>query len=131
MDLKYQESTINRPKGDRVIDAPYVIADLKKFRNQLKKEDAWENGDRNSITVYKSEGTTILLTCLKEDADLVDNKVEGLLTIQVLDGTVECMVHEDIVKVKKNQLIVLHEEIPISIRAKEESLLLLTTQNRK
>lgn len=129
MDLKYQESTINRPEGDRVIDAPYVVADLKKFRNQLKKEDAWENGDRNSITVYKSERTTIVLTLIREDADLLDNTVDGHLTIQVLDGTIECMVNEDVVKVKKNHLITLHQQIPISIRAKEDSLLLLTTQS--
>lgn len=128
MDLKYQESTINRPEGDRVIDAPYVVADLKKFKNQLKKEDAWDKGDRNSITVYKSEGTTMVLTCLREDADMVDNMVDRKLTIQVLDGTIECMIGEDTVKVKKNQLIALHESIPISIRAKEESLLLLTTR---
>lgn len=129
MELKYQESTINRPDGDRVIDAPYVLADLKKFKNQLKKEDAWDKNDRNSITVYKSEGTTIVLTCLHEDADLVDNTVDGSLTIQVLDGSLECSIHDDTVKVKKNQLIAFHEEMPISIRAREESVLLLTTRS--
>ena len=109
MDLKYQESTINRPEGDRVIDAPYVVADLKKFKNQLKKRMPGIKVTEIASPCINRKELPWFSLVLSEDADLVDNTVDRTLTIQVLDGTIECMIDEDTVKVKKNQLIALHE----------------------
>jgi len=125
MQAKYNEATLNRPKGDRVIDAPFVQIDVEKYNQQLKKEPAWEKSDRNSITVFKSIGVTMVITRLHKDASM-NNSVEGLLTIQVIEGSIECMVGKEVTMVEKNQLITLHPEVVHTIRAKKDSLLLLT-----
>lgn len=125
MQAKYNEATLNRPKGDRVIDAPFVQIDVEKYSRQLKKEPAWEKSDRNSITVFKTVGFTMIITRLHRDATM-NNSVEGLLTIQVMEGSIECMVGTKSTTVAKNQLITLHPEVVHTIRALEDSLLLLT-----
>jgi quercetin dioxygenase-like cupin family protein len=125
MQAKYNEATINRPKGDRVIDAPFVQIDVEKYSRQLKKEPAWEKSDRNSITVFKTVGFTMVIMRLHKDASM-NNSVDGLLTIQVLEGSIECMVGSKSTTVDKNQLVTLHPEVVHTIRAREDSLLLLT-----
>ena len=125
MELKNMDATINRPEGERLIDAPFVFVDLEKYTDQLKKEDAWEKNDRNGITVYKTGGLTIVLTCLHKDAIIEENSIDGWLTVQVLDGVIDFTVKEKTLVLKKSQLMTLHPEIPHSIHAKKETTLLL------
>jgi len=128
MQTKYTEATHNRPAGDRVIDAPFVFADLDKYASQLKTEDAWEKSDRNSITIYKTEGLAMVLICLHKNATIEDNSVDGLLTVEVLEGSVDLAIENHIQVVKKNQLMTLHPCIRHSIRARKETTILLVNQ---
>ena len=125
MELKNIDATINRPEGERLIDAPFVFVDLQKYFQQLKHEDTWDKNDRNGITVYKTDGITIVLTCLHRDAIVEKNSVNGWLTIQVLNGKVDFMIKEKKVVLKKGQLITLHPDIEHTIHAKEDTELLL------
>jgi quercetin dioxygenase-like cupin family protein len=128
MELKNIDATINRPDGDRLIDAPFVFADLEKYEAQLKKEDAWEKNDRNAITVYKTGGITIVLTCLHKNAVIEKNSIEGWMTVQVLDGEVEFTVKEKTMTLKKHHLITLHPEVEHTVYAIKETTLLLTNK---
>jgi len=125
--IKYNDATLNRPEGERVVDADYVFADLPVFIHQLKEEKSWEEGDRNAITVFKSDPLTIVLTILKEGASIIDNKVRGFITIQVVEGEVVVSTAEGRVDAPKGQLIAFHPEVLHSIEAREEAILLLTT----
>ncbi len=125
MELKNIDATINRPGGERLIDAPFVFVDMAKYISQLKSEESWDKNDRNGITVYKTDGITIVLTCLHRDAVIEKNSVDGWLTIQVLDGVVEFTVKEKTLVLKKNQLITLHPDVLHTIHAKKECALLL------
>ncbi len=124
MEIKYNEATINRPGGDRIIDAPFVFTDLDKYIRQLKEEDAWEKNDRNSITVFKTTGMTMVLTCLHKDAAIDKNVMDGLLTIQVLEGSIDFTI-DSTVSLSKQQMISLHPGIEHSLVAKEDTALLL------
>ena len=70
MEIKRNESTRNRPEGDRVLDAPYVFANLPAFIEQVKDEKSWGKGDRNAITVFKTTNMTIVLSALKQGASI-------------------------------------------------------------
>src|SRR5690606_19743096 len=70
MEFKRNESTLNRPEGDRVLDAPYVFIDIPSYIDQVKQEKAWEKNDRNGITVYKSDRVTIVITALQAGAEI-------------------------------------------------------------
>jgi len=125
MELKNIDATINRPEGERLIDAPFVFVDLPKYVDQLKHEDSWDKNDRNGITVYKTDGITMVLTCLHKDAEIEKNSVDGWLTVQVIDGVVDFTVKEKTVNLTRNQLITLHPNIEHSIHANKETVLLL------
>src|ERR1700759_3805146 len=70
MEMKHNDATHNRPEGDRILDAPYVLTDFEEHIKQLMDEKAWADSDRNSITVFKSATITSVVTCLHKEAAL-------------------------------------------------------------
>lgn len=127
MEPKYNNATHNRPEGDRVLDASYVLADLYKYSEQLKEEKAGEKNDRNGITIFKSGKQTIVLSLFKKGAEAAGNAVKGTTTIQVMEGSISLIMDTSTAEMNEPSLAVVHEEKLYSIRAKEECLLLITT----
>jgi quercetin dioxygenase-like cupin family protein len=129
MEVKQNESTELRPEGARLIDAPLVSIDIPQFIKELKKESAWENSDRNGITVYKTDGMCIVLIALHEDAIMQKHVAEGIISVQVLEGEINFNTGEQSVLIKKGQMITLHKGLPHSVAATKESVFLLTMTN--
>jgi len=126
MENKRNEATLNRPEGDRVIDAPYVFINLPEYIRQLKSEEAWQKNDRNGITVFKTGRVTIVLTCLHAKAELKDVLVDGIFTIHVLEGIVRVTSPDGEVDMQANQVMAFHQLVDHSIVAQMDSVLLLT-----
>lgn len=126
MEYKRTEATLNRPEGDRVIDAPYVFIDIPAFIDQLKEEKAWEKSDRNGITVFKSDNMTVVITALQKKAELNQNIVDGFFTVQVLKGKVRFTTPDGDFDANKNKMIAFHPGICHSVRAKSNAVLLIT-----
>ena len=126
MENKINESTPNRPKGNRIIDAPLVNFDLNEFMSQIKTEKAWLEHDRNAITLFKSNELSIVLIALHKDAEMVKHKAKGIITLQVMEGLINFSTDEQTVKLTAGQIIVLHDGIPHNVLALEESTFLLT-----
>jgi quercetin dioxygenase-like cupin family protein len=128
METKYNEATLNRPKGERIVDAPFVFTDIKKFSKQLRDEKAWRKNDRNGITVYKTDDFTMVLTWLHKDAVIMDNLVGGLISIQVLKGSIDFTVQSGKTRLEKRQIITIHTGVMHTIRALEDTLILIITK---
>ena len=126
MEVKHNESTELRPEGERVMDAPLVSMDIPEFIKQLKSEPAWENGDRNAMTVYKTNGMRIVLLALHKDAELKRHTAEGIISVQVLDGKINFGTDDKTVELDKGQMIALHKGLHHSVKAIKESVFLLT-----
>jgi hypothetical protein len=126
MENKRNEATLNRPEGDRVIDAPYVFINIPEFIRQLKTEEAWQKNDRNGITVFKTSRVTMVLTCLHAKAVLKNNLVDGIFTIQVLEGVIRVTTPDGEVDMQANQVMAFHQLVDHSILALMDSVLLLT-----
>jgi len=126
MENKRNEATLNRPEGDRVIDAPYVFINTPEFIRQLMDEEAWQKNDRNSITVFKTSNMTMVLVCLHAKAVLKDNLVDGIVTIQVIEGIIKVTIPDGSVDMLTNQVIAFHQLVDHSIEALTDSVLLLT-----
>jgi len=129
MENKRNEATLNRPEGDRVLDAPYVFINIPDFIRQLKSEDAWQKNDRNGITVFKTDRVTTVLTCLRAKAVLKDNLVDGIFTIHVIEGIVRVKSPDGDVDMQANQVVVFHQLVDHSIEAMMDSVLLLTNNS--
>ena len=127
MPVKINDATINRPEGNRIIDAPAVSIDLKEFTAQLKKESAWEKNDRNAITVFKTNGMTLVVTALHKNAAIDDLEVEGVLTLQVIEGAISIIsADNETLQLKEKQMIVLHPGTKQQVTAEEDTVLLLS-----
>ncbi|TKK70891.1 hypothetical protein FC093_04135 [Ilyomonas limi] len=131
MEEKFNESTINRPEGERLLDAPFVIADLEAYIRQITEEDAWFKNDRNAITLFKSDNITVVLIALHETAQLQPPSPSvGIAVIQVLSGELTVEIEGQTFTIKRHQIVNFHEQLQYYIAAKEESIFLLTMYNR-
>ena len=130
MEIKRNDATLNRPEGDRVIDAPYVFVDIPGFVEQLKSENAWEKNDRNGITVFKSTNLTIVVTALQAAAEIAHNSMDAFMTLQVLEGDVRVSSPDGDVDMKQHHMITFHPGIPHTIHAITDVILLLSVFHR-
>jgi quercetin dioxygenase-like cupin family protein len=126
MEIKYNESTSQRPQGDRAIDAALVAIDVPAFVKQIKEESTWKESDRNAITVFKTNGLRIVLIALHKGAEMVKHTADGIISVQVLTGQLQFNTEWRSVVLSDGQMLALHESIPHSVLALTETILLLT-----
>lgn len=126
MEEKFNESTAQRPDGDRMIDAALVSIDLPIYMSQIKGEISWKDGKRNAITVFKTYGLRIVLIALHEGSEMTRHTADGIITVQVLEGQIQFNTDQQSVELGKGQMLALHERIPHSVKAIQETTFLLT-----
>jgi hypothetical protein len=116
METKSNEGTPQRPQGERILDASMVTMDLNYFINQVQNEAAWKETDRNAVTIFKSATMRIVLLGLHRNAELKTHTAKGI----------NFSAQEQTVTLQKSQMVALHENIPHSVLALEDSFFLLT-----
>lgn len=127
MEEKYNESTLNRPEGDRAINAPSVVSDLGAYAKQITEEDAYTNGDRNAITLFKAHHTTVTLIALKSGVEMSTPDPSGkVAVIQVLSGSIDVETGSETSSVGHQQLISFHGHLGYHIAATEDTVFILT-----
>lgn len=126
MKKKSNEATPQRPEGDRLLDASMVTIDLVAFAEQIKNEPSWKDSDRNAITVYKTNGLRIVLIALHAGAEMPKHTADGIISLQVLEGQIKFTTDQESVELGKGQMLALHERIPHSVMALQETVFLLT-----
>lgn len=126
MENKSNDATPQRPDGERILFAPLVEMNLNEFIKLVKSETTWAESDRNSVTLFKSETMRIVLIGLHENAELKPHKADGVISVQVLEGSIEFTAGQQSTQLGKGQMIALQENITHSVRAETESFFLLT-----
>lgn len=126
MENKSNEATPQRPEGDRTLNAPLVEMNLAEFIQQIKDEPTWQDSERNSITIFKSDVMTIVLIGLHEHAELKPHKAAGTISVQVLEGKIAFATDYENTEIEKGQMIALQQNITHSVKAMTESFFLLT-----
>ena len=126
MQEKYNEATLNRPEGDRPIDAPVIMVNIPGLIKQIKKERAWKKNDRNAITVFKGNKMRIILVAMHNKAEMTTEQPENMLSVQVIKGKIKLYTNATAVEVQRKQIFVLHAHIPYKIEARKKSVFLLT-----
>lgn len=126
MEEIFNESTSQRPDGERMIDAALVRIDLPFFMEQIKKETSWKDSKRNAITVFKTNGLRIVLIALHKGSEMARHIADGIISVQVLEGQLQFNTDQQSLELNKGQMLALHERIPHSIKAIQETFFLLT-----
>ena len=126
MSERSNEATPQRPDGQRILDAPMVTMDLDKLALQIRQEQAWKDKDRNAMTIYNTQGMSIVLMALHQGAELKTHTAAGIISVQVLEGRIRFVTTEKTVERKQGEMLTLHEKIQHSVFALEETVFLLT-----
>lgn len=124
------DSTALRPDGARVLYAPVVQVNLRKYIKQLKSEQTWKSHNHNTITIYKSENTTIVLRGMHKGSELKEREVKGDITLQVLKGKINLTAGEQKFAVRKGNIMCIEHNVSHRFVAARESFFLLTIANR-
>jgi len=125
MEEKNNEATPQRATG-HLLDAQLVPINIPLFIEQIKQEPTWKDSDRNTITVFKTNGLRIVLIALHAGAEMVKHTANGHISVQVLEGQMKFTTDHQSVELSKGQMLALHERIPHSVLAIKESVFLLT-----
>lgn len=99
-----------------------VVASL----GQIKCEPAWLEGKDRTMVLTKSDKMRIVLRALHAGSELPTHKADGQISLQVLEGQIEFAADGRTVTMKRGQLLVLAGGAPHSLRAVEESAILIT-----
>ena len=125
-DLKYNESTRNRPEGERLLDAPIIPLNLNASIAQLKSEVGYEKNDRNAITLFHTERMRIVLIALHAGTEITEHRVSGPCSILTIDGKVEVRAGNDSYVLGPGEALALQDAVAHSVQAHGESVILLT-----
>ena len=125
MEEKFNEATPQR-ELDHLLDAPLVSINIPAFIEQLKQESPWKESDRNTITVFKTNGMRIVLIGLHAGAEMAKHTANGHISVQVLEGQLKFTTDVKSVELSKGQMLALHERIPHSLLAIKETIFILT-----
>ena len=120
------DATNQNPERERLLYAPLVQMNINKFIKQLKSEDAWKKDDHNTITIYKSDSTTIVLRGMHKKSTRKSGKVNSDATIQVLKGKIKIHVEGSPIKLKRGQMLGISANTEHSVEAVRDSFYLLT-----
>ncbi len=115
-----------RPEGERSIKSAFLEMDLNKFIQQIKDETTWADSQHNSITIFKADQMRMVLMGFHKDAELKPHSTKGMINVQVLHGAIKFTIDKEMVELKQGQMIAVHENITHSLKAIEESFVLLT-----
>ena len=94
--------------------------------SRLRSEAPWQDGDKNTIALVKTDDLRVLLTTLRPGAAVTESDGEGAATVQVVSGRLLVRLDDTTDELEAGELAVLAGGTPWRIEALEESSLLLT-----
>ena len=126
MSEKYNKGTRNRPEGTRTLDAPILRINLPDYVRQIKREVAWQDNDRNAITLLHNDSMRIVLVAMKAGAEMTRHAVEAAISIQTLSGRLWVESDAQSFSVDAEEIATLQPGLPHYVFAEEESVFVLT-----
>lgn len=119
-------SPSNLHRADRLLDAPLLTFDLPRIISKLKQEDIWKTGERDSVTLMKSQFMRIVLIALHEEMEINFQQSDNVISVQLIEGEVNLITEHQSALLTSGSLITLHEEMEHTLIAMKESFFLLT-----
>jgi quercetin dioxygenase-like cupin family protein len=120
------QTTTERSLTEDSLDAPLLTFDLPTLLAQLKHEDLWQTEKRNALTLLKGQGLRVVLVAMHADTAIPPHQVESPVTVQVVEGRLQCDTTAESVTLRPGQVLALQPGIRHAVKALEESTFLLT-----
>jgi quercetin dioxygenase-like cupin family protein len=100
--------------------------DLREEAAALRREPAWQQGDRNAKTFVKANDLRLVLTTLKQGAVVKEHRAPGSAVVQTLSGRIRLRSRDQDVELPAGSLVVLEPNLPHDVEALEESAFTIT-----
>ena len=126
MKKENQETNLIEIDRERLLNVSFSTYDLPLIIKELKDEKTWKRNDRNAITFFKSENMCVVLVILKEGAEMQPHKTNSSINVDVIEGEIKFNTTKEVITLKKNQMLIINEDIKHFLMATEETVLLLT-----
>jgi quercetin dioxygenase-like cupin family protein len=126
--MKYNESTRNRPEGDRIINNSWVKIDINQYTAELQSEE-WRKNDRKSITVFKNDQLTVVLMLLSENAQFFPHDAEGTMSVQIMEGMLDLDIEGNEISLESGNIAAINKGVRYSGIARQTTLALLTVMH--
>ena len=108
------------------LDASMMTFDIATLLEEIKREKAWQTGDRNAMTLLKGQGLRVLLVALHGGATIPSHQTDSPISLQVIEGSLSFGSGTQAATLRKGELLTLEGGVPHTVEALEESAFLLT-----
>ena len=115
------------PGSERPLHGPLQRFDLGAEVGRLMEEGAWQRGQRNSITLRKGEGMSVVLLVMKAGDRLEEHAAPGPLSLSVREGRIRFMVaEEEMAEAGSDTLLTCDAGVRHKVEALSDAVCLLT-----
>lgn len=121
----YEPQNPNKSNNQPLPD-PLLEIDLQSLISNIKQGENWAEKELHSTIIYKSDVMRMVLMGLHKNAELKPHTAKGDISLQVLHGEIVFAANDRSVNLRKDQMIALKEGVMHSVKANQESFLLLT-----
>jgi quercetin dioxygenase-like cupin family protein len=111
----------------RPVEGGFLQVQLAEKTAHLQHQLETSGRDREAISLIKDYGLNVMLMALRAGARLHEHHNKGPLALQVLSGRVNFIAAGAVNEVRPGSIVALDREIPHSLEAIEDSMVLLTT----
>lgn len=119
-------SQARSPRPDRPEAGPFVHSRLHEEVERLKTEPTWHDGDRNSITLTRRSGLTLVLTVLRAGAVLREHRAPTAATLHVISGRLIVRVGDRLLELGPGEVVTMEPRLTHAAEARSDTALLLT-----
>jgi quercetin dioxygenase-like cupin family protein len=121
-----QDQPVHRESPEGRLAEPTVIFDLNNATEQLRREPAWQTGDRNAKTLFKKPDLRVVLLTLKTGARMEKHQAPGPITVHLLAGRLRLQLADRAVDLGTGEILSLDGGLTHDVEALDQSTFLLT-----
>lgn len=114
---------LNRPVDPA--EHPLTHLSFKLIGQELREAPSYESAGKNSRSLVKSQGLSMVILAFKEGAEMKEHHAPGPATAIVLEGEIAFSVAENVQILGPLESVVFSPELQHSVKAQKETLMLL------
>jgi len=114
---------------DTLMADSLLVFDLPSLMVKIKQAETWQMGERNAITILKSDKLRLVLMALRKGAEINFCQSGNLFSLQLLEGKLMFHTENKEIMLEQGHILTLHENLEHSLVAISETIFLLTIGN--
>ncbi len=118
-------SSGQRPGSDRSLSGPLQGFDLDEEVARLRDEREWREGRRNSITLRKGEGMSVVLLVMKAGDKLEEHSAPGPISLMIREGRIRFAAEDETVEAGPERVLTCDAGVRHSVEALSDAVCLL------